>query len=54
MIRSFFGVLIISVLGAGLVQVGAQKPTKRLITGLVIVGAVIVDKYHQNPGKKKA
>jgi len=44
-IRSFFGVLIIAVLGAGLAQVGAQEYTKRLITGCVIVAAVILDQY---------
>jgi ribose transport system permease protein len=42
-VRSFFGVLIIAVLGAGLAQVGAQEYTKRLITGCVIVAAVILD-----------
>ncbi|MHC4201204.1 MAG: ABC transporter permease [Planctomycetota bacterium] len=46
-VRSFFGVLIIAVLGAGLVQVGAKEPTKRLVTGLVIVAAVILDYYRQ-------
>jgi ribose transport system permease protein len=46
-IRSFFGVLIIAVLGAGLAQAGAQEPLKRLITGMVIVVAVILDKYRQ-------
>ncbi len=45
--RSFFGVLIIAVLGAGLVQIGAQEPTKRVVTGLVIVAAVILDYYRQ-------
>jgi ribose transport system permease protein len=44
-ISSFFGVLIIAVLGTGLVQVGAQEPTKRLVTGCVIVAAVILDYY---------
>lgn len=44
-ISSFFGVLIIAVLGAGLAQVGAQEYTKRLITGIVIVAAVILDQY---------
>jgi len=52
-IRSFFGVLIIAVLGAGLAQVGVQEPTKRLITGMVIVGAVILDKYRQSLRKGK-
>jgi ribose transport system permease protein len=44
-IGSFFGVLIIAVLGNGLAQIGAQEPTKRLITGCVIVMAVILDVY---------
>jgi len=42
-LRSFLGVLIISVLQTGLAQVGATEPTKRLITGAVIVMAVIAD-----------
>jgi len=49
-IGTFFGVLIIAVLGAGLAQVGAQDPTKRLITGCVIVAAVILDHYRRRSG----
>ncbi len=45
--RSLFGVLVIALLGSGLVQAGAQEHTKRIITGLVIVGAVILDRYRQ-------
>ncbi len=44
-INTFIGVLIISVLEAGLAQIGASDPTKRIITGLVIVVAVIIDMY---------
>lgn len=44
-VRSFFGVLIIAVLNSGLAAVGAKDETKRLITGLVILAAVIVDHY---------
>lgn len=44
-INSFFGVLLIAVLGAGLAQIGAQEPTRRLITGCVILAAVILDVY---------
>ncbi len=44
-VSSFFGVLIIAVLGAGLVQIGAEEPTKRLVTGCVIVVAVVLDYY---------
>lgn len=41
--RSVLGVLIIAVLQTGLAQVGATEPTKRLITGGVIVLAVAAD-----------
>ncbi len=50
-VSSFFGVLIIAVLGAGLAQVGAQESTKRLITGCVIVAAVILDQYRHRARK---
>lgn len=43
--HSFMGVLIIAVLEAGLDQIGAGEPTKRLVTGGAIVLAVIVDHY---------
>lgn len=42
-VASFLGVLIITVLQAGLAQAGATEPTKRIVTGVVIVAAVIVD-----------
>jgi ribose transport system permease protein len=45
--RSFLGVLIIAVLQTGLAQVGATEPTKRLITGGVIVLAVVADVHRQ-------
>jgi ribose transport system permease protein len=51
-INSFFGVIIIAVLGAGLVQMGAQEPTKRLITGCVIVAAVVLDHYRHRLWKR--
>jgi ribose transport system permease protein len=54
-VSSFFGVLIIAVLGTGLAQIGAQESTKRLITGCVIVAAVILDHYRhriRNPQTK--
>ncbi len=44
-ISTFFGVLIISVLAAGLAQIGASEPSKRIITGAVIVIAVVLDTY---------
>ena len=46
-VRSFFGVLIIAVLGAGLAQIGAQEYTKKVTTGAVIVAAVILDQYRR-------
>jgi ribose transport system permease protein len=54
-VSSFFGVLIIAVLGTGLAQIGAQESTKQLITGCVIVAAVILDHYRHRiryPQKK--
>ncbi len=44
-ISSFFGVLIIAVLEAGLSQMRVGEPAKRVITGCVIVAAVILDQY---------
>lgn len=44
-VRTLFGVLIISVLESGLAQIGASEPTKRIITGAVIVTAVVMDTY---------
>jgi ribose transport system permease protein len=42
-VASFLGVLIITALQAGLAQVGASEPVKRIVTGLVIIAAVVVD-----------
>ena len=50
-IGAFLGVLIIAVLGTGLAQIGAQEPSKRVITGLVIVAAVLIDYYRRRSGK---
>ena len=47
--NTFLGVLIIAVLQTGLAQIGASEPTKRVITGLVIVAAVILDVYRNRP-----
>jgi ribose transport system permease protein len=44
-LNSFFGVLIVAVLEAGLAQVGASDPAKRVITGCVIIAAVLLDAY---------
>ncbi len=47
-INSFLGVLIIATLEAGLAQVGASEPVKRVVTGLVIITAVILDAWRQH------
>ena len=47
-VASFLGVLIIAVLQAGLAQVGASEPAKRIVTGLVIVAAVILDAHRRS------
>ncbi len=44
-LSTFLGVFIIAVLNSGLAAVGARDETKRLITGAVIVAAVILDQY---------
>jgi len=44
-IGAFAGVLIISVLQNGLAQIGVSEPTKRLITGAVIIVAVLIDRW---------
>jgi ribose transport system permease protein len=54
-VSSFFGVLIIATLEAGLAQIGASEPAKRVVTGLVIVVAVILDAWrHHLSGRKFA
>lgn len=53
-INTFFGVVIIAVLENGLVQIGAQEPIKRLVTGAVIVIAVIVDYYRHRIENQRA
>ncbi len=49
-VGSLLGVLIIAVLGTGLAQVGAQEPTKRLVTGIVIVAAALADRLRRAAG----
>ena len=46
-VNTFFGVVIMGVLATGLTQIGIQDPTKPLITGEVIVLAVIADVYRK-------
>ncbi|MFM8571888.1 MAG: ABC transporter permease [Pirellula sp.] len=42
-IRTFIGVLVISILQTGLAQMGATDPIKRVVTGGVIILAVLLD-----------
>ncbi|MBV9851243.1 MAG: ABC transporter permease [Armatimonadetes bacterium] len=44
-VSSLFGVLIIAVLGAGLAALGVKDEVKRVVTGCVIIVAVILDQY---------
>jgi ribose transport system permease protein len=44
-IGAFIGVLIIAVLQSGLAQIGLTEPVKRLITGSVIIVAVLLDRW---------
>ena len=45
--KSFLGVLIVATLEAGLVQAGASEPVKRVVTGAVIVVAVLADSWRR-------
>jgi len=44
-IGAFAGVLIIAILQNGLAQIGVSEPSKRLITGAVIIAAVLIDRW---------
>lgn len=52
-VSTFFGVLVIAVLNSGLAAVGARDETKRLVTGLVIVAAVVVDYYRHRLSRNR-
>jgi ribose transport system permease protein len=47
--KSLLGVLIVATLEAGLVQLGASEPAKRVVTGIVIVVAVLADSWRRRP-----
>jgi ribose transport system permease protein len=51
-VSSFLGVLIIAVLQTGLAEIGATEPAKRIVTGTVIVAAVILDAYRRALGER--
>lgn len=46
-VKSLLGVLIVATLEAGLVQIGATEPVKRVVTGAVIVIAVYADTWRR-------
>lgn len=46
-VLSFLGVIVMAVLQTGLTQVGASDPVKRVMTGLVIVVAVLADAWRR-------
>jgi ribose transport system permease protein len=46
-ISSALGALVMLVLGAGLAQMGVQEPTRRLVTGAVIVAAAVADQLRR-------
>ncbi|TWU54670.1 Ribose transport system permease protein RbsC [Rubripirellula tenax] len=52
-INSFLGVLIIAVLQTGLAQVGVSDPMKQIITGTVIVVAVLLDAMRSRWGHRR-
>lgn len=52
-INSFIGVMIIATLDAGLAQIGATEPKKRVITGLVIVTAVVLDAWRHRATQRR-
>lgn len=53
-INSFFGVAIIAVLETGLVHLEAPDPLKRIVTGAVIVVAVVLDQYRHVLRRRRA
>jgi ribose transport system permease protein len=53
-LSTFFGVLIIAVLNTGLASLGARDETKRLVTGAVIVAAVIFDHYRHRLSQRRS
>lgn len=47
---TFLGVLVLATLGNGLAQLGVQEPLKRLLTGGVIILAVVLDRLRYSRG----
>ncbi|MGC4046164.1 MAG: ABC transporter permease [Armatimonas sp.] len=51
LIGTLLGVILLAVVGNGLAQAGAQEPVKRLLTGGIIVGAVLLDRLRSKGGE---
>ena len=49
--NSLLGVLIIAVMQTGLAQLGVSEPSKRIVTGLVIIAAVLFDQFREPLGR---
>jgi ribose transport system permease protein len=52
-ISSALGALVMLVLGAGLAQMGVQEPTRRLVTGAVIVAAAVADQLRRRGSREE-
>jgi ribose transport system permease protein len=53
-ISSALGALVMLVLGAGLAQMGVQEPTRRLVTGAVIVTAAVADQLRRRGARAES
>lgn len=51
LLGTLLGVVLLAVVGNGLTQAGAQEPIKRLLTGGIIVGAVLLDRLRSKGGE---
>ena len=51
-IGSFLGLMVIVVLGAGLAALGTRDEVKRLVSGCVIIAAVILDYYRRRLARR--
>ncbi|MBI5690749.1 MAG: ABC transporter permease [Verrucomicrobia bacterium] len=54
MLATFIGVLIIATLEAGLAHLGVSEPMKRVVTGVVIVGAVAAESIRARIAARRA
>jgi ribose transport system permease protein len=52
-IGTLLGTCLLAVLQTGLAQLGASDSIKRLVTGLIIVGAVVIDAWRQRRSRQR-